>query len=184
MQRGRGGQRGHSRRGGAGPDADRGPHPQLGAPTLTPTVIDGGDVTNQIPATCTVTVDRRSVPPEASDEFPASLEAHLASWLPGDLTCEVALIRPDTPFPEAFASDPDAAIVDVLQDAGAGAVRAFGAATEASQFADDAPTVVFGPGDLADEYGAVAHAEREYVRLSEVERAAEILEQAVTAIVG
>ncbi|TKX78268.1 succinyl-diaminopimelate desuccinylase, partial [Halorubrum sp. SD626R] len=64
-----------------------------------------------------------------------------------------------------------------------GAVRPFGAATEASYFAP-APTVVFGPGDLADETGAVAHAEREYVRVREVEAAAESVERSVAALLG
>jgi acetylornithine deacetylase len=63
-------------------------------------------------------------------------------------------------------------------------VRPFGAATEASYFASEAPTVVFGPGDLADEEGAVAHAEREYVRRSEVEQAAEIVTGAVEELLG
>ncbi|KKF39061.1 hypothetical protein FK85_31505, partial [Halorubrum saccharovorum] len=61
-----------------------------------------------------------------------------------------------------------------------GAVRA---ATEASYFAP-APTVVFGPGDLADDAGAVAHAEREYVRVREVEAAAETIERAVSEVLG
>jgi acetylornithine deacetylase len=58
-------------------------------------------------------------------------------------------------------------------------VRPFGAATEASYFAP-APTVVFGPGDLADDAGAVAHAEREYVRVREVTAAAEAVERSIT----
>ncbi|MFD1595933.1 M20/M25/M40 family metallo-hydrolase, partial [Haloplanus litoreus] len=45
-------------------DAARDPHPDLGPATLTPTVIAGGEATNQVPADCAITVDRRSVPPE------------------------------------------------------------------------------------------------------------------------
>jgi len=37
-------------------------HPQLGPPKLTPTVIEGGGATNQVPADCEITADRRSVP--------------------------------------------------------------------------------------------------------------------------
>ena len=54
------------------------------------------------------------------------------------------------------------------------------AATEASYFAREVPTVVFGPGDLADGTGPVAHADREYVQLPEVERAASVLADALT----
>ncbi|CDK39924.1 hypothetical protein BN903_32 [Halorubrum sp. AJ67] len=43
---------------------------------------------------------------------------------------------------------------------------------------------MFGPGDLADESGAVAHAEREYVRVREVEAAAATVADAVLALLG
>jgi acetylornithine deacetylase/succinyl-diaminopimelate desuccinylase len=162
-------------------DDRRGPgaHEQLGRPTLTPTMIEGGEAANQIPGRCTVTFDRRSVPPETSDGFPASLSAHLAEWLPEAIDCSVALVRPDTPFPEAFATDPGERLVEVLAAESGGAVRAFGAATEASQFAADAPTVVFGPGALADEEGSIAHSDREFVHLSAVEAAADAVERTV-----
>ena len=154
-------------------------HETLGDPLLTPTMIEGGEAPNQIPGTCVVTFDRRSVPPEDSGGFPAALEAHLAGKLPAGVTASVELIDPETPFPEAFATDADTPIVGALRAAGAGDPRPFGAATEASQFAADAPTVVFGPGVLADEDGSVAHAEREYVRLPDVVRASGMLRRAV-----
>jgi acetylornithine deacetylase/succinyl-diaminopimelate desuccinylase len=95
----------------------------------------------------------------------------------------VDLIRPDTPFPEAFATDEEAEVVRALQRASGGAIRPFGAATEASYFAQEAPTVVFGPGDLTDDRGAVAHSEREYVRLSEVRAAARAVRETVERLV-
>jgi acetylornithine deacetylase/succinyl-diaminopimelate desuccinylase len=154
-------------------------HETLGRPTLTPSMIEGGEAPNQVPAECTITFDRRSVPPERSSEFPEQLERHLRQWLPDGMRVEVSLVRPDTPFPEAFETDADAALVRALAAESGGEVRPFGAATEAAHFAPDAPTVVFGPGVLADEEGAVAHSEREYVRRSEIHAAAE----AVTATV-
>ncbi|MHB9288353.1 M20 family metallopeptidase [Halobacteriales archaeon Cl-PHB] len=167
-------------------DAERGPvpHEVLGEPTLTATMVDGGEAVNQVPAECTITFDRRSVPPERSAEFPDSLAAHLADVVPEGIECSVELVRPDTPFPDAFATDAEAAIVETLQAAGAGQARPFGAATEASHFAPDAPTVVFGPGDLADEYGPVAHADREYVRLSAVRTAAAVLRESIAVTCG
>ncbi|MFB6128930.1 MAG: M20 family metallopeptidase [Halorhabdus sp.] len=154
-------------------------HDTLGSPTLTPTMVEGGEAPNQIPAEVTITFDRRSVPPERSEEFPASLEAHLGKSLPDEIGVDVSLVRPDTPFPEAFETDPDAEIVEMLRDASGGTVRPFGAATEAAQFADIAPTVVFGPGVLADDEGPVAHAPREYVDRRDVRRASEVLTEAV-----
>jgi len=158
-------------------------HETLGPPILTPSMVEGGEATNQIPAECTITFDRRSVPPETSDEFPAALEAHLAEWVPASMSVDVALLRPDTPFPDAFATDRDAELVRALAAASGGAVRPFGAATEASYFAAHGPTVVFGPGDLADEVGAVAHSKREYVRLSEVRAAARAVRETVARLV-
>ncbi|MFB6073696.1 MAG: M20 family metallopeptidase [Haloarculaceae archaeon] len=165
-------------------DETRGPgaHETLGRPSLTPAMIEGGEVPNQVPAECTITFDRRSVPPETSDAFLADFAAHLREWLPGAFSLSVDLVRPDTPFPEAFATETDAAVVGALRAAGAGEARPFGAATEASYFAGEAPTVVFGPGALADEAGAVAHSDREYVRREGVEHAAEMLETALASL--
>jgi len=167
-------------------DEQRGPgeHDALGRPTLTPTHIAGGEAANQVPANCTITFDRRSVPPETADGFRASLEEHCYQWMPTGMDLRVSLADRETPFLEAFATDPDTRIVDVLQAGGGGEIRPFGAATEASYFAAEAPTVVFGPGVLADEYGAVAHADREYVDRSDIERAAVVLGQAVPSFLG
>jgi acetylornithine deacetylase/succinyl-diaminopimelate desuccinylase-like protein len=162
-------------------DGERGPgeHDALGRPTLTPTGIEGGEAANQVPAECRVTFDRRSVPPETADGFRAALEEHCYQWTPRGMDLSVALADRETPFLEAFATDPGEPIVDALGSAGGGDARPFGAATEASYFAADAPTVVFGPGVLADGYGAVAHAEREYVDRRDVDRAASVLRAAV-----
>ncbi|SDE92628.1 acetylornithine deacetylase [Halorubrum xinjiangense] len=180
-------------------------HPQLGPPKLTPTVIEGGAATNQVPADCAITVDRRSVPPETAEEFRSSLAGAVRESLPGGtgdggdhtgVDAAVSLTDRESPFLEAFATDPDHELVRTVSGAAreavdavglpserGGDVRPFGAATEASYFAP-APTVVFGPGDLADDAGAVAHAEREYVRVREVEAAAAAVEDAVAALLG
>jgi acetylornithine deacetylase/succinyl-diaminopimelate desuccinylase-like protein len=164
----------------AGPDAD----PVLGEPKLTPSVLAGGEAPNRVPGSCTVTFDRRNVPPETSDSFRADLETFLEPRVPDPLSVSVDLIRPDTPFPDPFVTDEDEPLVRTLREASGGDVRPFGAATEASFFARDAPTVVFGPGVLADEEGPVAHAEREYVRLSEIDAAAEAVEAALESLLG
>lgn len=158
-------------------------HETLGEPTLTPTMVEGGEAPNQIPAEVTITFDRRSVPPERSDEFPASLESHLRDSLSDEIGIDVSLVRPDTPFPEAFQTDTGARIVDVLEQASGGDVRPFGAATEAAQFATFAPTVVFGPGVLSDDEGPVAHSPREYVDRQDVRQAADVLTEAIELFV-
>ena len=149
----------------------------LGAPTLTPTTIEGGTATNQIPAECSFVVDRRSVPPETAEGFRSALADHLRANAPADVGIEVTLAERATPFLAAFETPADAPVVRALRDANGGEVRPFGAATEASYFAEVAPTVVFGPGSLADDDDAVAHSPREYVRVAEVERAADAVEE-------
>lgn len=150
-----------------------GAHPELGRPTLTPTVIRGGETANQVPDWCEITYDRRSVPPETAEKFRADLETHVVDVIDGDVTVDVVLSERETPYLEAFSTDPSEPLVEILSAASGGNVRPFTAATEASYFAEVAPTVVFGPGVLADEAGAVAHSDREYVGLDEVRRAAD-----------
>ncbi|MFD1563664.1 M20 family metallopeptidase [Haloarchaeobius amylolyticus] len=159
-------------------------HPQLGAATLTPTVVEGGEATNQVPADCALTVDRRSVPPETADEFHEALTAHLRRAIPDDVGLEFHFTDRPTPFLEAWDTDPDAAVVRTLANAAGGDVRPFTAATEASYFAADAPTVVFGPGVLADDEGAVAHAPREYVQVAAIREAAGALEETLAALLA
>ena len=152
-------------------------HPSLGSATLTPTIIEGGEATNQVPDECRIVVDRRSVPPETSDGFRKNLAKHLRAVIPEAVGLDVSLTERPTPFLEAFETPASDRLVGTLQEASGGDVRPFTAATEASYFATGAPTVVFGPGGLADEEGAVAHADREYVRVAEVEAAIAAVEE-------
>ena len=167
-------------------DDEHGPgvHDSLGGPTLTPTLVEGGEASNQVPAEARLTLDRRSVPPETAEEFRDSLTEHLRAAAPDDVTVAFDLTDRPTPFLEAFATDTDAPLVRTLCEAADATSRPFSAATEASYFAADAPTVVFGPGVLADEEGAVAHAEREYVPLPEVHAAAEAVTETLDSLLG
>ena len=156
-----------------------GEHESLGRPTLTPTLVEGGEAPNQVPAEARITFDRRSVPPERVHEFRAALEEHLSEWVPSSMGLRVDLEGREAPYLEPFATDPEDPLVRALADASGGAVRPFGAATEASLFAGHAPTVVFGPGVLADDRGAVAHSDREYVRRADVAAAADAVRATV-----
>lgn len=159
--------------------AGPGVHELLGRPTLAPTRIEGGGPLNQTPASVTVSFDRRTVPPETVEEFVASLETYLRDRLPSVYECSVDPAYPDSPNPEAFATPREAELVQLLAEVSGGAIRPFDAATEASYFAPDAPTVVFGPGVLVDSEGPVAHADREYIQLSAIAAASEILQETI-----
>lgn len=162
----------------------RGPgeHDSLGRPTLTPTVVEGGEVSNQVPEKCVLTFDRRPVPPETPEAFVEGLAEHLSQWVPSSMDLDVSLAPRETPFLTAFATDESDPLVAALARASGSEVRPFGAATEASYFAEHAPTVVFGPGDLADDEGAVAHSDREYVRREDVRAAGRAVRDAVDTL--
>ncbi|WP_138005926.1 M20 family metallopeptidase [Halalkalirubrum salinum] len=171
-------------------DEGRSPHPQLGSATLTPTVVDGGESTNQVPAQCTLTLDRRSIPPETQEEFRAAIESAVREAVPSAVGVSFDLTDRPSPFLGPFSTDPGHQLVRTLADAtaeqtdcAAGDVRPFTAATEASYFAP-APTVVFGPGVLADKSGAVAHSDREYVPVAAVKTAATALSTAVDRFIS
>jgi acetylornithine deacetylase len=158
------------------------PHPELGSPTLTPTTFEGGEATNQVPAEAEIVVDRRSVPPETSEEFERKLTQHLREEAPSEFSIDFSLTERETPFLEAFETPEANQLVRSLQTASGGEIRPFTAASEASYFAKQAPTVIFGPGHLADEEGAVAHSEREYVLIKEVRAAADAVEESISAV--
>lgn len=171
-------------------DDDVEPHPQLGDPALTPTTVQGGESTNQVPASCRLVLDRRSVPPETATGYSEKLESAVRSAVSDAVAVSFRLTDRPAPFLEAFATDPDHEFVDLLSTAATettggdgGAIRPFQAATEASYFAPS-PTVVFGPGDLADDVGGVAHSEREYVRVEAVQQAATILTDVLGEYLG
>lgn len=157
-------------------------HPELGSATLTPTMIEGGEATNRVPAELEIIVDRRSVPPETSKEFEDNLNSHLRESVAEEVDIEFSLAERETGFLEAFETDEEEQIVKELEAASDSSIRPFSAVAEASYFADNAPTVIFGPGQLTDEEGAVAHSEREYVSVKEVKKAARILEETLENI--
>lgn len=150
-------------------------HPFLGSATIAPTRIESGGPLNQIPAACTVSFDRRTVPPETIEEFVPSLTSYLERRLPSEFVIDVRAAYPESPDPDAFVTDPETALVQTLATVSGGDIRPFDAATDASHVAKTAPTVVFGPGRLADEVGPVAHAEREFIDTGEITDASRIL---------
>ncbi|MBZ3904103.1 MULTISPECIES: M20/M25/M40 family metallo-hydrolase [Streptomyces] len=148
------------------------PHPLLGPATRSVTRIRGGTGPNTIAGSCEADVDRRTLPGEDPDTVWRDDRAELAV-----LGAEV-----DPPFTVDPALDtrPDAEIVTALCRALAGhgrpaEARGMPFGTDASKLARaGVPSVVFGPGSVAD-----AHAAAESVALADVELAARIVVAAV-----
>ncbi len=158
-------------------------HPLLGRPSMHASVITGGEGPSTYPPSCTLVLERRTLPEETANDVRAELEAVLAR-LRGDdplfqATLEVTLARP------GLEVDRDTAIVRSLHDAVA---RRLGTPPEyvgLSAWFDAAvlaeagiPTVIFGPT------GAGWHAAEEYVDVPSVAACAEVLAQTIVDFCG
>ena len=130
---------------------------ELGSPTTNVGVIRGGSQTNVVPDYCEIEVDRRTVPGEKPNEILQQLRERLS--------VEVELIGVCAPL----YTDPQNLFVRRLGEETVGAPWF----CDAAVFAEHGiPAVAFGPGDIAQ-----AHTADEFVELSEVSRAARIMER-------
>ena len=149
-------------------------HALLGRPSLHASTIDGGIGLSTYPDRCHFTIERRTIPGEATAAVMAEIEAAFARVRARrpDLDASVSLIFEQPPSNVAI----DAPIVRALD----GALRACGEevnVTGMSAWTDAAilneagiPAICFGPGDIG-----LAHAAEEYVRIDEIERATLVL---------
>lgn len=142
-------------------------HPLLGHPTASVGTIRGGSQTNIVPAECAITVDRRTIPGETE----ASVRREIG-----------ALLR-RAGLKAVLADTKDAPCLPLETDLRLPMVRRFlGCAGQAEPrganfFCDAAvlahggtPSVVFGPGDIAQ-----AHTADEWISLNQLERATRLL---------
>ena len=135
-------------------DASLPTHPLLGRGSIHASLISGGSDLATYPASCTLSLERRTLPGET--DFETELAALLGD---ADGSYRVTLMR------EPFSIDPEAEIVRLVRDA-AGGAELSGAPywTDAALIAAAGiPTVLFGPG------GDGAHADVEWVSLSDTE---------------
>lgn len=141
-------------------------HPLLGRPSVHASLISGGEELSSYPASCTVSVERRTLPGETA----ADVEREIEALVDGDAAHELTLVR------EPFAIAADHPLVTAVRGAAGRAIGEEPPLTGASYWADSAfiaaagiPTVLFGPG------GAGAHAAEEWVSLSDTAAVARTL---------
>lgn len=160
----------------------RPPHPLCGHGRFTPGVIRGGVQVNMVPDYCELEVDRRTLPNETKqkvyEEFHQRI-GRVKAAVP-DIVYEITeptwLIAPN----DISAQEP---VVGALRKAHLAilnhdpGVRAFMAATDAPYMGF--PTVVCGPGSLAQ-----AHSTCEFVELEEVVAAAKIYLHVALQLLG
>jgi acetylornithine deacetylase/succinyl-diaminopimelate desuccinylase-like protein len=143
-------------------------HPLLGSPTINTGKIYGGTQPNIVPDTCVIEVDRRTLPGETE----ASVKREITSLLKANsLSARIssAKIAPAVPL----ETDPKIPLVQaflksVKQPRPLGVHYFCDAAVLA---AGGTPSVVFGPGDIAQ-----AHTTDEWISLAELERAKTLLQ--------
>jgi acetylornithine deacetylase len=157
--------------------ADSGPlHPLCGRPTLSVGTIAGGLSVNTVPDRSTIEIDRRLLPGESPEAGRRQVIDFLAEELAGSRPA--ARLEHEPPFlvghglSEAANRDLGSLLVGVANDLVPGR-RLVGVAygTDAAVYAAaGAPTVVFGPGDIAQ-----AHTADEWLAVEQLEQASEIL---------
>ena len=154
----------------------RRPDQPCGPPTLSLGTIRGGAGVNLVPDLVVLEIDRRIVPGEAPREARDEVIRRIAAAAPG------ARIEHDEPFVESggLPEAESACVTELAATAAAFGVEPRRTAarygTNASIFAAaGVPSVVFGPGSIAQ-----AHTADEWIDLDEVDRAATILCGVVT----
>jgi acetylornithine deacetylase/succinyl-diaminopimelate desuccinylase family protein len=149
-------------------------HPLLGAPSLSVGVIEGGQAVNIVPDRCSIEVDRRTLPNETLEnvlEPIRSLLHDLPHWEMKEPHLSVAgmEVSEGAPVVVALANSIRAVRNEVV-------IEAAHYATDAGMYnAVGIPTIVFGPGDIAQ-----AHTQSEFIDLDQLNQAAAILEKVLT----
>jgi acetylornithine deacetylase len=147
--------------------------PLLGRPTISVGRIEGGTSANTVPASCRVEIDRRLLPGEDG----AAAARELTDFLRGQsgidfpLECSQPWKALPPLGPENSGEAVDCLGRAVSEVVGHADVTVVPYGTDASTLAaSGVPAVVFGPGDIAQ-----AHTADEWVSLTEVAQAAEVL---------
>lgn len=144
-------------------------HPQLGSPTLSVGLINGGSQVNIVPESCHIQVDRRVVPGEKRDDIIQQIagnESHTITEYypsleePADspasrhvaAACQRVLGRPE------FVVAPYATNAGIYHAAGI-------------------PSLVIGPGSLAQ-----AHTKDEFIELKELDRGIDLFAEIIRSL--
>lgn len=143
-----------------------GSHPLAGRAAASVNMIRGGTAVNIIPALCEIECDRRTVPGETAEQVLRERDEVLAGHEVGHHSLYVVPSMDD-----ALGRDFHRWIAPALEKHGCDATpRGAPYVTDASHYAAaGAPSIVLGPGDLAQ-----AHTKDEWVELSQLRTAAAV----------
>jgi acetylornithine deacetylase/succinyl-diaminopimelate desuccinylase len=159
-------------------------HPLLGAPTLNVGVIQGGTAPNIVPDKCLIRIDRRWLPGEDIKAIYAEIHSAVSHVIKDTLGVRVDIKRmKETMHSQPMETCSDHPFVRVLQQVAKEErlpADLYGVpyGTDGSLFAAQRiPTVVWGPGDIAQ-----AHTVNEFVDLEELWIAARFYLRAIISI--
>ena len=144
-------------------------HEMLGTPTLSVGVIEGGQAVNIIPDRCVIEVDRRTLPGESEGDILQSVrsalhEVPMWEFEAPHISIAGMQVAKDNPFLQSLS---DA----VNKSTGSVVLESAQYATNAGVYSKHGiPSVVFGPGNIAQ-----AHTAAEYVEIDQVLQCCEIL---------
>jgi len=140
-------------------------HPELGATTLTATMVQGGSARNIVPDECTVFLDIRSTPSYTHDELITIIQGAVESDI---LVHSDRLISVDTSVTEP--------IVQAALRAYSGSAP-FGSPTLSDWiFLKGTPTIKMGPGD-----SNMSHTANEHVAISQLELGVTVYRETIKA---
>ena len=149
-------------------------HPLLGRPSLHASLVNGGLGLSTYPDRCSVTFERRTLPGEVAADFTNEVESACARVRARRPELSVDLIPGFSQAPNDVPVDHPIvrALVAALNGSAPPApVEGLACWTDAALLtAAGIPAICFGPGDIA-----LAHAAEEYVLVSEIEQAADVL---------
>lgn len=154
-------------------------HPLCGPATLSVGLISGGISVNAVPDRCTIEIDRRVLPGELREDVIPEVEAYLKDRLDFPVEHAAPFV-----FSPPLGDDLNGLWADRLISAIApvvGAKQKIGVAygTHASRFAAvGVPSVVFGPGDIAQ-----AHTKDEWICVDQLRHAVDCYDQFCRAAV-
>ncbi len=149
-------------------------HKLLGFPTVSVGAISGGTQANIVPDHCRILVDRRTVPGETEDTVNREIARLLAVH---KLKATVELARPEPCGP--LETDPRLPLVaQFLESAGQRKPSGVNYFCDAAILASGGiPSVVFGPGDIAQ-----AHTNDEWIEIASLDQGTAILERFLRAL--
>lgn len=158
------------------------PHPLLGTPRFTQSVIQGGVQANMVPDFCALEVDRRTLPGETQEQVYVELERTLARLSAADPELRWEITEP-TWLVKAHEIAADHPMVGALRRAAAAVcgrdpgVAGFTAGSDAPEFGS--PAVICGPGSLKQ-----AHTTDEYVPVADMVAATRMYLHVVLDLLG